>query len=131
MKHLITLLLLTFTSICFAQNGGIIVGKVLDKELNNEPLIFAEIAIKGTAIKADSDVTGFFYFENLAEGDYTIVCSFVGYETKEFQVHLDPMQVSEVNFSLAASRISLDDLASLSMSATRNDDGTSSVATNN
>ena len=48
MKHLITLLLLTFSSIGFAQNAGMIVGKVLDKELINEPLIFANVSIKGT-----------------------------------------------------------------------------------
>ncbi|PJB20180.1 MAG: TonB-dependent receptor, partial [Flavobacteriaceae bacterium CG_4_9_14_3_um_filter_33_16] len=34
MKYLIALLLLAFTSLGFSQNSGIIVGKVLDKELN-------------------------------------------------------------------------------------------------
>jgi len=88
MKHLITLLLLTFSGLGFAQNTGLIVGKVTDKELNNEPLMFASISVKGTAITADSDMTGLFLLENLAEGDYTLVCNFVGYESKNYRFML-------------------------------------------
>ena len=129
MKHLITLLLLTFTCFGFAQNSGLIVGKVVDKELNNDPLIFASVSIKNTSIQSESDITGLFLLENLADGDYTLVCSFVGYETKELKVHVSAMQPTEVNISLAPSTISLNDIASLN-SVVKSDDKTS-VALNN
>jgi hypothetical protein len=129
MKQLITLLLLTISSIGFAQNAGLIVGKVTDKELNNEPLMFASISVKGTTIASESDITGLFLLENLADGDYTLVCDFVGYESKELNVHISSMQPTEVNFSLAPSTISLDELAALS-SVAKKDDKTA-VALNN
>ena len=121
MKHLITLLLLTFSGLGFAQNTGLIVGKVTDKELNNEPLMFASISVKGTAITADSDMTGLFLLENLAEGDYTLVCNFVGYESKELQIHVSAMQPTEVAISLAPTTISLNELAALSSIAKKDD----------
>ena len=129
MKHLITLLLLTFSGLGFAQNTGLIVGKVTDKELNNEPLMFASISVKGTAITADSDMTGLFLLENLAEGDYTLVCNFVGYESKELQIHVSAMQPTEVAISLAPTTISLNELAALSSIAKKHDK--TAVALNN
>ena len=129
MKQLITLLLLIISSIGFAQNTGLIVGKITDKELNNEPLIFASISVKGTALASDSDITGLFLLENLADGDYTLVCNFIGYETKELIVHVNSMQPTEVNISLAPSTISLNELAALS-SVAKKDDKTA-VALNN
>lgn len=129
MKHLITLLLLTFSSISFAQNAGLIVGKVTDKELNNEPLMFASISIKDTAIASETDITGIFLIENLAEGDYTLVCNFIGYETKELTIHVSSMQPTEINLSLTPSTISLNELAALS-SVAKKDDKTA-VALNN
>ncbi|MFH6768423.1 carboxypeptidase-like regulatory domain-containing protein [Gaetbulibacter aquiaggeris] len=129
MKQLITLLLLTFSSISFAQNTGLIVGKVTDKELNNEPLMFASISVKGTAIASETDFTGIFLIENLAEGDYTLVCNFIGYETKELTIRVSSMQPTEINISLAPSTISINELTALS-SVAKKDDKTA-VALNN
>lgn len=91
--------------------------------------MFASIFIKGTAIASDSDITGLFLLENLADGDYTLVCNFIGYETKELIVHVNSMQPTEVNISLAPSTISLNELAALS-SVAKKDDKTA-VALNN
>ncbi len=124
MKRLLILSVFLFTSIGFAQNNGLIVGKVLDKEVNNEPLVFANISIKGTSTEFSSDTTGLFVIENLQEGDYTLVCSFVGYETKEINVHVNATEPVELNIPLAASTVSLNDLASLCNLAT-NDNQTS------
>lgn len=129
MKPLITFFLLIFTSFGFAQNAGVIVGKVVDTEINNDPLVFAKVSIKGTSIQSESDVTGLFLLENLADGDYTLVCSFVGYDTKEIKVHVNAMQPVEVNFSLSPSTVSLNEIASLNIVA-KSDDKTS-VAVNN
>lgn len=129
MRHLITLLLLTFSTIGFSQNAGIIVGKVVDTEINNDPLVFAKVSIKGTAVESESDVTGLFLLENLADGDYTLVCSFVGYDSKEIKVHVNAMQPVEVNFSLSPSTVSLNEIASLNTVA--KGDNKTSVAVNN
>jgi hypothetical protein len=129
MKQLITLLLLTFSSLGFAQNMGLIVGKVMDKDLNDEPLVFANVSVKGTTIESTSDTTGLFLLENLADGDYTLVCNFVGYETQELKVHVNSMVPTEVKVSLAPSTISLNELASIASVAKKED--RTSVALNN
>ncbi|OIQ40295.1 MAG: TonB-dependent receptor [Bacteroidetes bacterium MedPE-SWsnd-G1] len=66
----------------FAQQKGEITGKVLDKDMNNEPLPFANIFIKDTQIGITSDFDGNYSFQALP-GTYTLVFSFIGYETIE------------------------------------------------
>tara|TARA_R110001583_G_scaffold63364_5_gene185605 strand:- start:4560 stop:4889 length:330 start_codon:yes stop_codon:yes gene_type:complete len=107
---------------------GMIVGNVLDKEYNNEPLLYANISIKGTSIQSTSDITGLFHIENLPDGDYTLICGFIGYDTKEVKVHVSAAQPAEVKIPLAASTVSLNELAALDNIAIRNDK--TSVASN-
>ncbi|MFI1771134.1 carboxypeptidase-like regulatory domain-containing protein [Thalassobellus citreus] len=111
MKHLLYISIFLITAFSFGQNTGLVVGKVLDKEMNGAPLVLANVSIKGTSIKSETDLTGLFVIENLEAGDYTLVCSFVGYESQEMNIHVDSMNPAEVKLSLAASTISLDDLA--------------------
>lgn len=130
MKQLFTLLLFTFSSLGFAQNMGLIVGKVIDKDTNNEPLVFANLSIKGTTIESTSDITGLFLIENLSDGDYTLVCNFVGYETKEINVYVSALEPTEVNISLEPSTISFNELAAINNNVTKKEDKTS-LAINN
>ena len=81
----------------------------------------AQVSIKESAIQVNTDLTGMFVLENLKAGDYTLVCAFAGYETQEINVHVDPFQPAEVKLSLAASTISLDDLALLASVAEKDD----------
>lgn len=110
MKKL-TLLLLLFTSfLSFSQSTGSVVGKLTDKEYNNEPLAFANILIKGTSKGTTSDVDGLYGFTDLAVGSYTLVFSFVGYESQEIAVTVIAGKVTEVNVPMGASAASLDEI---------------------
>jgi len=113
MKHLATLFILFFTSICFSQNSGLIVGNVLDGEMNGNPLMDAKISIKGTTIETNADLSGLFLLENLKDGDHTLVCNFIGYESKEVIVKIISGEPTEINITLNASTISLNDFAAL------------------
>ena len=117
MKHLLYIFSFLLTSIAFSQNTGLIVGKIMDNELNNSPLVLANVSVKGTSIVTDTDMSGTFTIENLKDGDYTLVCSFVGYETKEIQVHVSAFEPAELKLSLAASSISLNDILAVTSSA--------------
>nr|WP_233164050.1 carboxypeptidase-like regulatory domain-containing protein [Snuella sedimenti] len=112
---------LLFTSFCFGQNNGMIVGKIMDKELDNSPLVLANVSVKGTDLRANTDITGLFLIENLKDGDYTLVCSFLGYETKEVKVRVQSEKPAEVKLSLGASSISLDDLEAITSIAQKED----------
>jgi TonB-dependent receptor len=82
-KITFTLFLLLLTPVfAFAQNKGTVTGKVLDLEMNDEPMPFANVYIKGTEIGSTTDFDGF-YTINTLPGTYSLVFSFIGYETIE------------------------------------------------
>jgi hypothetical protein len=112
MKHLITLFILFISTISFGQGTGLIVGKILDNVMNEEPLIFANVFIKGTDLKSTSDVTGLFLLENLKDGIHTLVFSYPGYETKELDVQIISGAPTEINLVLKVKTLSLNALTS-------------------
>jgi len=69
-----------------AQNKYTVSGFVKDS-LNGETLIGATVAVKGQTKAIASNQYGFFSI-TLSEGDYVLVCSFIGYRDKEVAVKL-------------------------------------------
>lgn len=65
----------------FSKKGKI-EGVVLDNEVNNEPMAFANISVKNTDFETTSDLDGSFSF-NLKPGKYTLEIQFLGYATIE------------------------------------------------
>lgn len=77
------LLISLFTTIAFAQDKVQISGKVLDGEMDNEPLLGATILISGTTTGVQTDFDGNYILE-VYPGTYTLEYSYVGYNsTKE------------------------------------------------
>ena len=88
---------------------GTIKGKVYDEEVN-DVLPFANVTLKGTTIGSTTDFDGNFAL-NVEPGTYTVVFSFVGYQTKEVtEVVVEEGKDVVVNISLAASAASLDEV---------------------
>ena len=110
MRKIILLFILVISTFSYAQNTGSIVGKLTDKEYNNEPLPFANVLIKGTTTGTSSDENGLYSFENLSPGPYTLVFSFVGYETQEIEVQVVAGKVVEVNVPMGANVASLNEV---------------------
>ena len=107
-KITLTILLLITCFLGYAQSGTI-AGKVQDKEVNNDPLPFANISIKGTTKGTTSDFDGLYQIPNVEPGTYTLVFSFVGYETKEIpNVVVNPGKITTVDVILGANAASLD-----------------------
>lgn len=111
MKFLFTTLLLCFSSICLSQEVGSIAGSLTDKEANNSPLPFANVLIKNSSKGTTSDFDGLYRIENLEPGTYTVVFSFVGYETIEVpNVTVVAGKVTEINTALGSSAAALDEV---------------------
>lgn len=104
------LLLLLFTSVILNAQTGSVKGKLTDKEYNNEPLAFANVLIKGTTKGTTSDFDGLYEFNDIDTGTYTLVFSFVGYETQEIEVNIVSGEVAEINVVMSASAASLDEV---------------------
>lgn len=111
MKRIFSILICLVSTLTFAQQTGSIEGKLSDKETGNQPLPFANVTIKGTSKGTTSDFDGLYKLENLEPGTYTVVFSFVGYETLEVpDVKVQANKVTVVNTGLGASAAALDEV---------------------
>lgn len=126
MKHIIYIVIFFISALSYAQDTGSISGNLLDYESNNKPLMYAKISIKETGAQVLSDEKGFFKFKNLSDGEYTLVSSFTGYETKESKIKV-ASNSTNIKLILEPSTISLEDLVLTMASA---DNSTSSTANN-
>ncbi len=103
-KHLLTAF--CFLIIASAAFAGRISGKITDIE--GHPLSFASITIKGTNKGVNANNAGT-YSINLNNGNYTIVCQFVGYTKVEKQITVtDENQV--VDFVLSQQGLTMDEV---------------------
>lgn len=103
MKKILIGLLLLATAQITAQETGSIVGTLTDKELNNEPLAFANILIEGTTKGTTSDFDGLYEIANLEPGTYTVIYSFLGYETVTIpDVNVEAGKVTTIDIPMSA-----------------------------
>jgi outer membrane receptor protein involved in Fe transport len=109
MRKLLIVFVILFVNVISAQKGTFI-GVVTDKEMNNEPLPFANVFVKGTTVGVTTDFDGN-YTLNVAEGEWTIVFSFIGYETVEKVVTVVADESIELNQVMGASEgVGLDEV---------------------
>lgn len=92
-------------SIGMAQdNTGSIVGKLTDKEANNEPLAFANVVIKGTTTGTTSDFDGLYEISGVEPGTYTVSYSYLGYQTIDIpNITVEAGKVTNVDVPMSAS----------------------------
>ncbi len=83
-KLILKCLLLLFSIGVVAQTGDIR-GFVYD-ESNGEPIIFTNVVLEGTTMGATTDINGFYSITKVEPGTYTVVCSYIGYETAKAEV---------------------------------------------
>ncbi|PNW30158.1 TonB-dependent receptor [Formosa algae] len=110
MKQLLIALVFLTTALSYAQDKGSIVGKLTDKEYNNEPLAFANILIKGTTNGTTSDMDGVYAFTDVTPGTYIIIYSFVGYQTQEVPVEVTAGNATQIDITMSASAAALDEV---------------------
>lgn len=102
MKNILALIFICFSISSMGQNAGSIIGKVLDKDLNNEPLPFANILISDTNFGTTSDFDGLFEINDLMPGNYKVSISYLGYETQTVDLEVVSDKVAEISVSLSA-----------------------------
>lgn len=73
----VAMLLLCPTAV-LAGTTGKIAGTVIDAA-NREPLIGANVVVRGTYLGATTNLEGFYTINNIPPGKYTIIVSFIGY----------------------------------------------------
>ncbi|WP_320017962.1 TonB-dependent receptor [Labilibaculum manganireducens] len=122
LRRAAVLILLQF--VCFIGFSQLtLTGKVTDKA--GKALPGATIAVKGTYLGTVASSNGTYRFQNLKEGNYSFVVSFLGYESAQKEVKLSKSE--EIDFNLEASAIMADEVL---VAATRADSKTPVVVTN-
>jgi TonB-dependent receptor len=93
----------------FAQSKGTVTGTITDKDMNNESLPFASVAVKGTTNGTNADENGN-YTLSVTEGTHTLVFAFLGYETKEVQFTIKAGETKTINQVMASTSVQLQDV---------------------
>lgn len=104
-------LLIVALMICvagFAQKATVS-GTITDKDLNNETLPFANVTIKGTTTSVQTDLDGKYELE-ANPGSYTLVFSFLGYESQEEKVTLTAGQKLILNKTLGSGSVTVEEV---------------------
>ncbi|MGB0869833.1 MAG: TonB-dependent receptor [Flavobacteriales bacterium] len=104
MKNIIVILLL-LSQIVQAQNVNL--SGVLTDANNGETLIGASVFLEGTTIGSTTNEYGF-YSISAKQGNYTLVISYIGYDTKKVDVQLK--ENLKLNFELNESSETLDEV---------------------
>jgi len=109
MRKLLSLLsILLLTATTFAQNGNIR-GFVYDKS-SGEPIMFCNVFLKGTTIGAPTDINGMYNITKVAAGDYTIMVTYIGYDTSAVNITLKLGKVLTQNLEISESSVKLNEV---------------------
>lgn len=112
MKAIFTFCALLFTTtMLFSQHQGTIAGRILDLEMNGEPLLFAHVTVKNTDKSTQTNFHGNFEFSEVAQGSYTLLISYPGYEPLEVPVMVKENGVTEISEGLSALSIDMDGIS--------------------
>ncbi len=103
-KHFIIALFIISPSLIFAEQS--VKGHVLDKK-NNEALIGATVLVEGTTKATSVDIDGN-YRLNLAPGKYTLIASYVSYQTQKIaNVEIKSNESTELNILMEEASLML------------------------
>ena len=109
-KIIIPLAVLGFQILLSQELTGRVKNAITGESLNG-----ANVTVEGTNKGAATDVNGYFKISDLNSGNYTVVASFIGYESKKRNVTVGSDNVN-LNFSLNSSSV---DVASVSVVGSR------------
>ena len=86
----IAIFLLIMAENLFSDVGNFVSGTVTDR--NNEPLVGANIILKGTFLGSTTDMNGFYKIDDIDPGKYTIFVSYIGYRSEEMELYISEFQ---------------------------------------
>ena len=99
------LLLLLTTSFLWAQNTAELSGKITDKT-TQKPLIGADIYLKELKKGTNADTQGNYHLKGIPEGNYTIIGSYLGYQTFSKKIYLKGQERLDISLKEQAEEIS-------------------------
>lgn len=108
MKNVFIFCFFLITAVASAQEQGTIRGTIIDKAMNNEPMLFANVQVKGSDISYQTNFHGNFEISDIDSGAHTLVVTYAGYETRELEVLVKNNEITQVYSEIAPIQISFD-----------------------
>ena len=106
-KNIFLLVFMLMTSfVVFAQGDNSIKGFVYEKS-NGEPVMFANVYLKGTTLGSTTDINGYFSITRIPDGNYTLLVTMMGYDTISDLINLIGNQIVNKKYSLVEAAIQL------------------------
>ena len=102
-SHIVFFVLSLFFSMAVMAQNGKLQGTIRDKA-NGETLIGANVLV-AAGNGATTDINGQFVME-VAEGDYVLKVSYVGYQAKEIKAHVTANKTTTIDFTLQGVQLS-------------------------
>jgi|GEM_PF-2647921 len=90
----------------YAIEKGTVKGKIVDSVLN-ESISGVNVFLFGTYLGTTTDNNGFYYLENVPEGEYKIIFSMVGYKDQEKLINIKKSDNISLNINLIIDPIQL------------------------
>ncbi len=112
MKRIASLILLLsiFTISIFASTTGKVRGKITDSQ-TGEPLIGANVILKGTTFGAATDINGVFIILRVPPGKFNVESSMIGYKSVLItNVNVEVDRTVQVDFQLTPTTIESDEI---------------------
>ncbi|MBZ0181828.1 MAG: TonB-dependent receptor [Melioribacteraceae bacterium] len=109
MKKIFLLISFLLAAVLYAQEDGRIRGFVRDS-LNGEALAYSNIIIKELNRGTTTNERGYYYFNGVRVNVYTLLVSYVGYQTKEIQLYIAPNKTTQVDIELIPKDIQLNEV---------------------
>jgi len=122
LRYSFLLLFICLSNWVMAQSSTI-TGRIIDED--NLPLPGATVVLKGTQVRAGTDVNGYFKLMNAPSGPQVLVVTYVGYNTLE-----QPVTVAKglnVNLQLKSSSVLLNQVAVIGYGTVKKADATGAV----
>ncbi len=108
MKKTLFLFLILLTSKAFSQTGNIR-GFVYEKE-SGEPVMFCNVFLGGTTIGAATDINGMYNISKVNAGNYTLIVTYIGYDTSEVSISLKAGQILSQNLEIGKTNVTLNEV---------------------
>ena len=95
-----------------AQDGsgsGSIYGFITD-EATGESLIGANVIIIETGAGMATDMNGYYVIQEIADGDYTVLVSYVGYQVLNYEIKVSGQEAQKLDLALTLQAVSMSEV---------------------
>ncbi len=108
MRHFLLFIFSLITINVLSQDANIR-GFIYEKE-SGEPILFCNVFLEGTTIGSSTDINGMYNIPKIKAGNYTIVATFIGYDTTKININLAANQILTKNIEISKSSIKLNEV---------------------